>query len=405
MKHLQGKFMLGFITLNVYGQNPELFLQQLVNAGIYVWDVQKINTNCCQVKIRRHTRKAVQSLAEHSSYDITFADHRGLPSLIESYIQKREIIIACLLSLLLFIFLSQFVWSIEISGVTEEVEMKINSHLKKGGIKKGTFKPLLANPSTIQQNLLLSVPELLWIGVEQNGTNIKFSGIEKISHENQETTSPQHLIAKKSGVIEKMSIAKGVPLVAVNDYVNKGDRLVSGNLADAKLVDEDNEEQAPENLVAAQGEIMARTWYNVQVTVPLSVGHDQLTGHQLDKYYVAFGNKKLLLWGFQKENYHHSIIEENEFKIDKLYDLLPIKLVKQSINEVEQKYYVRSIEEAKQVGISEAKARLTLQIDANAKVLSQKVLHESTESGKVRLNLLITVSENIVDEIPITQGD
>ncbi|HLS06912.1 MAG TPA: sporulation protein YqfD, partial [Bacillota bacterium] len=235
---------------------------------------------------------------------------------------------------------------------------------------------------------------------------LKFSGIEKISHDSKTTDKPQHLIAKKNGTIEKMHITKGVPLVSVNDYVTIGKRLVSGNLSDVIESEEDNEPtNDQEQLVAAQGEIFARTWYEIQVTVPLSVNYEHISERKIDKYYISFQNKRLLLWGFQQPNYSDIHTTTDEYTLNIFNRTFPFKFIKQSIHEKEQINYVRSKKEAIQVGMLEAEAALKLQLSANAKILSQKVLHEATGSGKVRLNLLITVSEDIAEEIPITQGD
>lgn len=405
LKYLQGKFMTGFVTLIVRGSNPELLLQQLVNSGIHMWDIKKVDSDSCHAKIRRYDVNIIQTMTEELPYEITFRDYRGLPKVVHRLQQKGEIVVAYLLSVFFFISLSQFVWSVEISGVPNELEVKIENHLQSEGIKKGAFKPLLANPSTIQQNLLLNVPELLWVGVEQKGTKLKFSGIEKISQEYTGKDGPQHLVAKKNGVIEKMQITKGVPLVRVNDYVKKGDRLVSGNLQDAIPEDHEKKDTEKKQLVSAQGEVFARTWYDVQVTVPLAVEYEELAEQQMDKYYLSFGDKRLLLWGFKQPTFKNSLTKIDEFTLNIFNYDIPIKIVKESINETKYYKYVRSTEEAITDGISEAKEALRLKLDQNAKILSQKVLHETTESGKVRLNLLIIVSENIVEEIPITQGD
>src|SRR5690625_4085983 len=219
MKYLQGKFITGSATLIVRGNKPELLLQQLVNSGIHMWDIKKVNSQSCHAKIRRYDIKSIQTMTKELPYEIIFENYRGLPKLFHILQQKSDIIVACLISFIFFISLSQFIWSVEINGVPEELEVKIKDHLQSTGIKKGVFKPLLANPSTIQQNLLLNVPELLWVGVELKGTKLKFSGIEKISQDYTDDDGPQHLVAKKNGVVEKMQITKGVPLVSVNDYV------------------------------------------------------------------------------------------------------------------------------------------------------------------------------------------
>ncbi|WP_337020494.1 sporulation protein YqfD [Oceanobacillus massiliensis] len=49
--------------------------------------------------------------------------------------------------------------------------------------------------------------------------------------------------------------------------------------------------------------------------------------------------------------------------------------------------------------------QLQNELGTDAKILSEKVLHETMEHGKVKLNLYISVEENIVKHEPIDQGD
>lgn len=401
MKYLQGKFLTGYVTLHIKGRDPELLLQHFVNEGVHIWDVKKISISQCEMKIRLYDLQTIQQVTKTLPYEVTIKDYYGLPKIVAQFKRHLDILIAGIISIIFFILLSQFIWSIDINGVSEEVEAKVKDHLQAINIKQGSFKPFLANLSDIQQSVLKDVPELLWIGVEQKGTKLIFSGVEKIIQEEIEKEGAQHLVAKKNGVIEKMKIAKGVPLVTVNDYVRKGQRLVSGDLSDVFEEDRDQEE----TLVAAQGEVFARTWYEVDVVVPLKVHHEQLVDEQMDKYYLAVGNKQLLLWGFQKEEFKHSVNERNEYPLTIFNYKFPLKIVKETIYETKLHSYERSKEDAVIAGISEAKKSLQLQLEQNANILSHKVLHETTENGKVKLNLLITVSENIAEEIPIVQGD
>lgn len=408
MKYLQGKFIFGFLTVYVRGERPELFFKELANSGIYTWQVIMQNEHLCQGNIRSFDINFVQKIAQDHGYEITLGNKRGLPYLFNRLWRRKELIVASLLSFIFLVGLSQVIWTIDISGVSKEVEVKINDTLKKQGVKLGSFKFLLDQTSHIQQNILQEVPELLWIGVEQKGTRLTFTGIEKITQDNIDgKESPQHLVAGKNGIVHEMRITKGVPLVSINDFVKTGDKLVSGNLFDAlpeERIDED-ETIKDQQLVTAKGEVIAKTWYEVQVSIPLEVNYDTITSNHLNKYYLSVGDKRLLVWGFKQPKFKFVHIESDERSIINFKQGWPIIWVKDTLHEKREYTYKRTEKEAKAMGMAQAKVSLKRQLGKNANILSQKVLHEATESGKVKLNLLITVKENIAKEIPITQGD
>src|SRR5690625_3677460 len=203
MKYLQGKYMFGYLKISVHGERPELFFEKLTSRGIYTWEVFKQDQNVCHGHIRAYDKNIVKKIAQDTSYEITFDNKQGIPYLVNRICQSKELIVAGILSIFLFFSLSQVIWLINISGVSKEIETKINNTLENQGIKRGAFKFLLNQTSYIQQNILQDVPELLWIGVEQKGTSLNFTGIEKITQDDiRAETSPQHLIAKKNGVIK-----------------------------------------------------------------------------------------------------------------------------------------------------------------------------------------------------------
>src|SRR5699024_9771076 len=145
------------------------------------------------------------------------------------------------------------------------------------------------------------IPELLWVGVDQKGTTFFLEGVEKIVVKEEEADEPRNLVAAKKGVIQNMYVSKGVPQVAVHDYVQPGDLLVSGVLGENEEADDEEREEAEQPLeyVAAEGEVIANTWYEVTVNAPLLVNEEVLTGNQKQKYFIQFGNFQIPVWGFR----------------------------------------------------------------------------------------------------------
>src|SRR5699024_9817886 len=126
---------------------------------------------------------------------------------------------------------------------------------------------------------------------------------------------PRNLVATKKGIIKKIYVTKGQPEVSVNDFVEVGDVLVSGILNDIEdNGSEENSGMSPE-LIAAEAEITAQTWYEINVTVPLSTNQETLTGNQKKKYYLRLGNIQLPIWNFGSPDYEHTHQELNENEV------------------------------------------------------------------------------------------
>ncbi|MBP1968704.1 hypothetical protein J2Z83_000798 [Virgibacillus natechei] len=414
MKHKQGSFIRGYVTVQIKGNRPELFFQKCMQAGILVWDIKKTGDDLCVGNVKLSDIKKIRSIKRKMDYKIQFISKKGYPFFIKRFTRKKQLMVGLIMSFMLIIFLSNIIWEVRITGVPSDIEEKISKQLNNYGIHSGAWIFTLESPNSIQQQLVQDVPELLWVGVHQKGTTFYLEGVEKSIVKEEESRGPRHLIANKKGIIKNMYVSEGLPRVAVNDYVEPGDVLVSGILnedeIEAEKEEDENSEETETNLelVTADGEITATTWYEVTVNVPLEGNYEHVTGNQKDKYYLQLGRLQLPIWGFGKPDYDEIHRESNEKSINFFKWELPIKFVTNTLSEKVNNNVERTKEEAINTGIQQAKNELKLQLGQDSKIISENVLHETTESGKVKLNLYISVEEDIVRNEPIqpiNQGD
>ncbi|WP_373892847.1 sporulation protein YqfD [Virgibacillus natechei] len=411
MKHKQGAFITGYVTVLIKGDRPELFFQKCMQQGVPVWDVKKIANEACSGNVRLRDVKKLKAIKRKTNYKLTFTAKKGYPFFIKGFTKKKQLMLGLMMSIMLIIFLSNIIWDVQITGVPTEIEEKISKQLEDYGVHSGAWIFTLEQPTAIQDQLIKDVPELLWVGVEQKGTTFYLEGVEKSIVEEEETTGPQHLVATKKGVIKNMYVSEGLPQVAVNDYVEPGDVLVSGIINEEENGDNEEDEEDSErqlDLVAADGDITATTWYEVSVNVPLEGNYEMLSGNKEKKYYLSLGNLQLPIWGFGNPDYEDIHREINETPIRFFKWELPVKFIDTTLSEKLYNNVGRTKEEAITTGVQQAKNELQLQLGPESQILSEKVLHESTERGKVKLNLYISVEENIAKAEPIepiNQGD
>ncbi|MFS0672849.1 sporulation protein YqfD [Ornithinibacillus sp. 179-J 7C1 HS] len=410
MKQIQGSFIKGYVRIVVSGNLPELFFQECTTKGITVWNIKKEGKNSCSGNVKLSDLSKVKLLRRGKNYKISFKQRRGYPFLLSRFLRKKEFVLSFIMSILLILFMSNIIWKVEVTGdLPIEIEEKIAKQLDEYGIHPGAWIFTIDSPGIIQQKLTNDIPELLWVGVRQKGTTFQLEGVEKIVVKEEEVDGPRDLVATKKGVIKSMYVSRGLPKVEINDYVRPGQILVSGTLNQIEAKpdeDESNDEKEIKQIVVpAEGEIIATTWYEMDVTVPLKQNYELLTGNQEKKYYFGINDFKVPVWGFRSPEYEAVHYDSTETPLRFLKWDLPFKIIETTLSEKKLHELERSKEEAIQAGIKQAKEELQLQLGPKAKVVSEKVLHETVENGKVKLELYMTVEENIAKAQPITQGD
>lgn len=408
MKQIQGPFITGYVTIMVKGSMPELFFQRCVKRGILIWDIEKESQQVCKGNIRLQDVHLIKEIRRGTDYKISFIRKKGSPFLWRRFLRKRELVLGLILSVLLIFFLSNIIWEVKITGVPKDIEKKIDKQLDAYGIHAGSWSLTLKPASVIQQKLVNDIPELLWVGVNKKGTTYFLEGVEKAIVKEKEVKGPRNLIATKKGVIKNMFVKKGLGKVHVHDYVEPGDLLVTGELdfdTENNPKQEEDDKKANNKLIAAEGEVIAQTWYKVDVTVPLKANVEMLSGDSKKKYFLRFGEVKLPVWGFGDPDYQDIHKEETDNPIQFLKWKLPVHFVESTLNEQNFHQLKRTREEAVKIGLKQGENELQLRLGPDAKITSQKILHETTENGKVKITLFTTVEENIAKEEPITQGD
>ena len=403
MKHIQGAYLKGYVTVLVKGNMPELFFQKCNGKGIAVWNVKKTAADACEGNIKLKDIKYMKALRRKTNYKLKFLHKKGSPFVLSNLLRNKQLVTGFLLSMMLIIFLSNIIWEVKITGVPKDIEEKISKQLNEYGIHSGSWIFSLDSPSDIQQKLVYDIPELLWVGVDQKGTTYNLEGVEKTIVKKEKVKGPQNLVATKKGVIKKMYVTKGLPMVQINDYVEPGDILVSGVIDESLKSDNKDTAQDDKHLdyVAAEGDITATTWYEVAVTVPMHTNKETLTGNREKKYDIRIGKVRLPVWGFGTPEYAaiHRETDENPIRFIKWE--LPIRIVSTTLSEKMYNKEERTKREAIIAGMEQAKQELQLELGPDAVILSEKVLHETSEHGKVKLNLYMSVEENIIQSQPI----
>ena len=175
-----------------------------------------------------------------------------------------------------------------------------------------------------------------------------------------------------------MIVTNGVSLVNVNDYVKKGDTLISG---DIKLNDE------LKGNISSDGKVYGEVWYNVKVEYPFHYKEIKETGNNKNIYVLKFLNKNIEL-SFNK--FKDKKIEEKQ-----IINYYPFSLVKQKQKEVEIIDDIYTEEEVIKKAEEKAKKQIEKNLQENEYIIYQKNLLINIKDSKIILDIFFSVYKDI----------
>lgn len=396
MKNQWIEFLRGIVTVKTTGKGIERFINMLTRDGISIWNVKSHGTQTIIFQMKLEDAKKIRRYAKKTECKISFLHRRGFPFLTLRLLRNSGFLIGAVAFFAVVTLLSNMVWGIEIKGANPATEYKIQKELEKMEVKTGKFQFFIPNAEDIQRNLTDRVQEITWVGVELKGTTYHFQVVEKNEPEQTEHTGPRHLVAKKKAVIVDMFVEEGLPQVDINEMVKPGQILVSGIYG--------KEDKA--KTVSAKGEVFGETWYKVQAKQPLNNTLHVFNGKEKIKHHLKIGNWKLPIWGYGKIEFKEFEAEENEKKLQFLKWKLPISYQYTTYREREliSKNYTKK--EAIELAMESARNKIKSELDENAKIKGENVLHQSSDNGKVTVLVHFQIIENIAQAQSFTpQGD
>ncbi|MDV2581024.1 sporulation protein YqfD [Alkalibacillus haloalkaliphilus] len=378
----------GIVEVVVEGGQVESFLNNLIEDGVKIEQIKRIDEQAVKMNVDYLAIPYLKAKRKQYGCKIKFNDRSGIPTMYSKRKKWLPPLIGVVLSFLFILLLSNVVWNITVEGGSPETRYEVNQLLDTLGLKEGNWVQNMEDISTIEREIMNSIDEVSYVGISKSGSSYNILIEESETMEQNVNRDPTNLVASKAGTVDSMFIVNGRPVVQINDFVEKGDLLVTGEL------DEDGEV-----LTYAEGEVIAEVWYEVNVEVDFSQYLLALTPDATKRYSVSLfnsfewmprgaGDRRLLLsqdrpiyflnWELPISFHEHYFYTEEE-----------------AVSEVDLDNHIhQAVEE-----------QLKRQLGQSVDVTYQKVLHEDRYSDKVKLEMFVKVLEDITEEQIIDQGD
>ncbi|MGD7021674.1 sporulation protein YqfD [Rossellomorea vietnamensis] len=397
MKNQWITFFTGKVLVKVEGQGIERFINEMTRSKIAVWQVKRMGEQTFTFYLSLNDLHNFRRAVRKFGCRVTFLRGQGSPFLWKRALKNSGFLLGGISFFVMILLLSNMVWGISIKGASPQTQYEIEKQLQEMGIKKGKFQFSIPDVESIQRELSNRMNNITWVGVELKGTTYHFQVVEKNEPETAEEIGARNLVAEQKAVIKEVFVEEGMPMVEVNDHVQKGQLLVSGLIG--------KEDQEKKEAVSAKGVIRGEVWYITKVELPLETDFEVFSGDEKVKHYISFGKFRLPIWGWGKIDYKKSIDEQDEHKLKFLKWELPLTYTEKTVREKEDVTRKYSRKEAVITAKELARNNLKAELPEDAEVTGEKILHEQIENGKVRLNVHFKVIEDIAVGQPIIQGD
>lgn len=277
-------FLTGYCLIQISGPMKERFLNLAAGKGILIFRLSR-EGDLYTFYVSRKGSKLLPDIAEKTGCRMTILLRAGLPWLFYRYRKRKCFAAAILISLLLFSFLSRYIWRIDITGTYTHSEEELLDYLKNKGIRCGMRVSSLSCPD-LEEAIRKDFRDISWVSCERKGTLLTVSVKETLymSDQTGQTAFPCNLIASKEGTIESIVVRKGTAKVKKGDKVKAGDILISGTVP---LIN-DAGEITEEARVPADGDITAITKEKYESEFPLLQSEKKYTGRKSRSLGVIF---------------------------------------------------------------------------------------------------------------------
>ena len=375
--------------LLIVGKNPKRFLDNLISLKISLYDV-KLTDKELTIVVDLDDYDKILKLK--TSYKIKVIDYYGLVK-YENILKKYNVFFICLIiGLVLIKVLSSIVFDIDIEHPKSEIRELVLADLEEFGISKYHFKVSYDEKEKIIKKILHKETDRLeWLEIDSIGTKYVVKVEERIKNDPKIDNTFQHIVAKKDAMILQIQASSGEIKVSKNDYVKKGDILISGFIT---------KDEEIKKKVKAVGTVYGEVWYQAEITLPKVYKEIKYTKNSKKRFQVKFLSHDFLLFDFKPyKTYESSNITLLENR------LLPMSFNYSKVGETKEitKRYTGTKGEKEALKLAEKNLKKKLSV--NDSIISKKVLKKTEKDSKIIVDIFFKVKEDITDTVNIDNID
>ena len=281
-------FLRGSVQVEIECACPERVLNLCAVEEIAFWDLQWLSPIALRLRVTRRGWHALREVCTRADAQASRLRERGAPQLLLRLRTRYALLAALALFALLLFGGNLFIWSFEVTGNETVPTETILRALEKCGVAVGS-QGLKIHQEDVRNRALLELPDVAWLAVNVRGCVAHVQVVERkrppaVVQESQVC----NVVARREGLVTRVQALDGKAVAAPGSVVTEGELLISG-VADS--------ERSGLRLLHGMGEVWARTWYDLSVSVPLKT--TEKTGEGRKKLHLSldFGRRRIKFYG------------------------------------------------------------------------------------------------------------
>lgn len=369
------------VKIKIKGKNIERFLKRLISFNIELLKIEYIKYNEIFVQIRKTNIDRVMELK--TIYEIEVVEVYGIDKLKQIIKKYKYIIISIIISFLFILYLSNTIFSINIIHNDKNLRELLLNELRENDIKVYSLKKNYKYITKVKTKILEKYKDKIeWLEIENSGTKcIVRVEMRKINNI-KSTDIKRNVVAKKDAIIMSITSTKGEILKYKNDYVKKGDVIISGNIYFNENI---------KDTVEANGKVYGEVWYKAVVEYPLKYREEKILDKEKNIYIFKLGNFNFKLNTIKNYN----VVSKERTILKHLF--LPISLIKQTNKKIEYIEQSLTKDEAVTKASEYAIMKMKSKLNDNEYIINTKNLKVEQNNSKIVIEMFFSVCEDITD--------
>ncbi|MGZ4031436.1 MAG: sporulation protein YqfD [Tumebacillaceae bacterium] len=386
-------FWHGYVVVTLRGEQVPDLINKATAAGIMLWEIRQTRDGHFRLKMHREDVKRLRTILKQTGVRIHFERKFGIPFLIWRAWRRKFFLAGAVTFLIALYVLTSMIWKVDVEIVGNFKHLSpetIEQAAAEIGLHQGAWMAKLPDTDDLQKELLQKVPELSIVHVKIQGTKVHIEAVEKVPGVEKPNTAPQNVVAAKKGVIRNIFAKTGNKVATRNQFVQPGQVLISGTLGDSKTN------------VHAEGQVWATVYYKSTVSIPLKTTRKEYTGEAVEKQFLTFWGHPVQIWGYGQLPYskYEEHPEDKALKIGSF--VFPIQYRDTTYQEVKEEQVILNEQEAIKQALELSKADVARKMGKGGRVESQKPLQKEIKDGKLEIQVLNIVVEDIGQPQPYT---
>ena len=313
----------GRLDVEVCGAYVEGLLNAAALSAIALWDVRCVDD--CTVRLRMYETDypALEALSEKCMCELKPIGLSG-GSRDRKLLRRRVWLLVFLLLMGLLLFVSSlFIWEIEVVGNEQLTDGQVLRALSRCGVDSGTCR-YSVSADLVRSQMLRELPELAWMTVNISGSRAVAVVMERQEKpEIYAESAPADIVAARTGIVRRLSVENGRPVVHGGQSVLAGETLVSAEMDSLSN---------GSKYVRARAQVLADTWRELSAVCSAREEVKQPNLISRSRFAVIFGKRRINLYFDSGKAIDEcdKIIHEYNLGAEGLF-ALPVTLVREEL--------------------------------------------------------------------------